>query len=265
MSIIRVRKRDKFVTISNEIARNSALSWEARGLLLYLLSQADGWEVVEADLLAQGPAGRDKVRRMLDELKAAGHFRRVAVRQQDGTFRYVTEIYEEPPLTENPEAAQNEPLTGKPLTAEPLTAEPLTANPTLKERLIEKEIPIDDGGDARGPAGFIREFDQARVAAFGPGARRPWPHQTDLSTAGRWINAGCDLETARGVFSAVCGRMAAEGKSPPSSLKYFDRPIADALTERSRPMPAGRAPPSKRNALMSAFDELEEQISEAVG
>lgn len=133
MSIIRVRKHDRFVTVTNAIARNSELSWEARGLLLYLLSQADGWEVMEADLLAHGPAGRDKVRRMLEELKAAGHFRRVAVRQADGTFRYVTEIYEEPPLTENPEAARNEPLTEKPLTAEPLAAEPLTANPTLRK------------------------------------------------------------------------------------------------------------------------------------
>jgi hypothetical protein len=70
------------------------LSWEARGILAYLLSKPDGWVCRNYDLENNGPAGRDKIKRILKELKEFGYMVRDRQRKADGTFDYVTAVYE---------------------------------------------------------------------------------------------------------------------------------------------------------------------------
>lgn len=100
--IIRVKKDANYFTASNEPFNDKGLSWEARGVLGYLLSKTDGWEVRDNDLINQGPAGGAKIGRILDELKASGYLRRFRERRPDGTFEWTTEIYESPKL--NPDS-----------------------------------------------------------------------------------------------------------------------------------------------------------------
>jgi Helix-turn-helix domain len=75
MAIIRGPKpSNNYVVVSNDMARNDQLSWEARGLLLYLLSHAEHWEVNVKQLVQQSPnAGRDRVYRIINELVEAGY------------------------------------------------------------------------------------------------------------------------------------------------------------------------------------------------
>jgi len=94
MSIIRTKKTDRYFVASNAPFHDERLSWEARGLMGYLLSKPDGWEVRVGDLLAAGNAGRDKMRRMLKEMQSAGYLVRKKVRCPTGKFTWVSEVYE---------------------------------------------------------------------------------------------------------------------------------------------------------------------------
>lgn len=96
MSIYRVKKNKDFFVASNEPFNDERLSWEARGIMGYLLSKTDGWELREQDLVSKGPAGKHKIKRAVNELKEYGYIRRIRERNADGTFAYVTEIYETP-------------------------------------------------------------------------------------------------------------------------------------------------------------------------
>jgi hypothetical protein len=97
MSIIRIKKEREYVSIANAILQDKALSWEARGVMAYLLSKPDGWECRNYDLVNQGPAGKHIIQRVMKELQGAGYIHRY--QKSDGhKIEWVTEIYETPEL-----------------------------------------------------------------------------------------------------------------------------------------------------------------------
>jgi len=97
-TIVRVHKTGKFVMVDNAVFEDERLSWEARGLLGYLLSKPDNWQVRLFDLVRRGPAGEHKIRRMLRELEQYGYLRRERFRRVDGTFGWSCTIFEDPNL-----------------------------------------------------------------------------------------------------------------------------------------------------------------------
>lgn len=122
-------------------AQDHSLSFEARGVMAYLLSKPDDWTITLANLMTEGAIGRDKARRILGELTEARYLEQGQPRASEGKFGPLTyRLHEEPqPVTEKPSAVA--PVTEKPSTDKPLTAEPLTANPhhTYKEILQNTE------------------------------------------------------------------------------------------------------------------------------
>jgi len=74
--IIRIRKNTNYTHISNVPANDANLSWEARGVLYYLLTKPDEWECRNQDLINKGSAGSDKIERILDELQENGYLTR---------------------------------------------------------------------------------------------------------------------------------------------------------------------------------------------
>jgi len=97
-TIVRAPKLEKYFKVLNAVFGDERLSWEARGLLGYLLSKPDDWQVRLHDLLRRGPAGQDKLRRMLRELESTGHLRRERFRRIDGTFSWSLTVFEDPSL-----------------------------------------------------------------------------------------------------------------------------------------------------------------------
>lgn len=93
---MRVHKRERFTSVSNEIINNKEMSWEARGLLIYLLSKPEGWIVRNNDLIKQSPAGRDKVASIVQELARNDHIFRWQCRETDGRIEWKSEIFESP-------------------------------------------------------------------------------------------------------------------------------------------------------------------------
>jgi hypothetical protein len=101
MTTERAKKDKNYSVVSNEPINDARLSWGARGLLVYLLSKPDDWVVRPNDIMRRGPARELKVTRMLAELKRYGYLSRRRIKRSDGTFNWVTTIYESPAL--NPE------------------------------------------------------------------------------------------------------------------------------------------------------------------
>lgn len=62
-----------FTIISNTVIRDDAISYRARGLLVFLLSQPPDWNTSSARLAIDAGEGRDAVRTALRELVNAGY------------------------------------------------------------------------------------------------------------------------------------------------------------------------------------------------
>lgn len=103
-NIIRVSKgkENPFVMINKLTLTDSALTWEARGVLAYLLSKPDDWQVRVWDLVRQGPGGRQRMQRILKELETTGYMKRRRLRNGNGTFYWETTVYERPTIGGKP-------------------------------------------------------------------------------------------------------------------------------------------------------------------
>ncbi len=87
--IVRGPRPERFTIVNNRLIRDDRLSFRARGVLVYVLSQRDGWETDSTRLAAQAKEGRGAVRSAIAELEAAGYW--VQERHQDPkTGRWVT-------------------------------------------------------------------------------------------------------------------------------------------------------------------------------
>ena len=86
MSIRRGKHKSEYALIPNAVVNDIRLSFEARGLLLYLLAKPEDWCVRAADLCKQGGIGRNKAYRLLSDLEKAGYLVRERGREDSGRF-----------------------------------------------------------------------------------------------------------------------------------------------------------------------------------
>ena len=91
MSIIRVVKDSKYFAASNEPFNDERLSWEARGVMGYLLSKPDNWQVMFSDLVNSGPAGIKVITRILKELQEYGYLERERLNNGGGKFEWMSD------------------------------------------------------------------------------------------------------------------------------------------------------------------------------
>jgi hypothetical protein len=78
-----------FTVIPNRILRDDHLSYRARGLLAYLLSQPPDWKISSRRLMVATTEGRDAIRTALRELIQVGYLD--LVRTQDDAGRWGSE------------------------------------------------------------------------------------------------------------------------------------------------------------------------------
>lgn len=106
--IVRTPERDRFVMIAKQSMEDSRLSWKARGLLAYLLTKPDNWNVMVCQLVKEAPDGRDAVYSGLAELERFGYITRTMTRSLDGSFDGVeTQVHEIPIESDNPTSTEN--------------------------------------------------------------------------------------------------------------------------------------------------------------
>ena len=72
MTIHKLDRKTDYVKMANEVAQDESLSFEARGVLCYFLSRSPDWQPSIKDVARQGGMGRNRARKIMAELEAAG-------------------------------------------------------------------------------------------------------------------------------------------------------------------------------------------------
>lgn len=96
MPILRKSKPNRFTSISNSLLQDGNLSFEARGLLAYLLSKPDDWQCSTYQIEQEGGLGKEKRRRIMLEAEKAGYLTFVQHRDERGRFASEFLIHESP-------------------------------------------------------------------------------------------------------------------------------------------------------------------------
>ena len=109
MSIIRAKRTQNFTIINNKVYERHVLSWQAMGMLGYLLSKPDDWRVVVPELVnvtkdTKKQTGREGVYNILKELEEKGYLTRK--KNKDGTVDSF--IFDEPKTVGLESAQPNE-------------------------------------------------------------------------------------------------------------------------------------------------------------
>lgn len=155
--------RKNFTILPNATLNDPRLSWEARGMLAYLLSKPDHWKVIPKALINETSAGRAVVYRILNELEAAGYLTQEQTHAADGTFSEIERVVHEvscisPDGTAYQLSAYGSTAYGKPTYIERTDLE--------KELKVESTLPAsDETGDTTKSANtqnppFQAEFDE---------------------------------------------------------------------------------------------------------
>ena len=189
MSTIRTKKTENYSVINNAVFAANTLSWRAMGLLSYLLSKPDNWEV-QVDALVKVTEGtakndrKDTVYEILKELKEAGFM--VMTRNKDGSVAYT--IHDSPnrekPNREKPDVLINtdslpstekiKPSTDSLTKAQHANAVAGGVEKRKSKKVLQAEVSVPDGIDPQAWAAYeahrtaIRKklTDQARELAW---------------------------------------------------------------------------------------------------
>ena len=137
MSIIRAKREHNYTVISNKVYDKNQLSWQAMGMLGYLLTKPDDWSVIVSELVnvtkeTAKPTGKEGVYNILKELRDKGFI--VVQKNSDGSTDYT--VYDEPL-----------PNQGKPNQAEPNQGKPNQAEPPLLNTDIQQVLSSNKDGD----------------------------------------------------------------------------------------------------------------------
>lgn len=98
LMIIRTRRPDRYAVIPNDAIQNHALSFKARGVLAYLLSQPDDWRISSGALARLAVHdGRTSIRTALQELETAKYLHRRKTRDPEtGQFGWHHLLFDHP-------------------------------------------------------------------------------------------------------------------------------------------------------------------------
>lgn len=253
------RGKRMFLVIDNRACvEDQRLSWKARGLLIYLLSKPDHWEVRESQLVAAAPDGLGAVRSGLAELEAVGYLVRRWLRSEEGTFSgrksvvYDTPQEEEiqpsgvqlsaigssPAVVRNEKAVRNE--ESKPSPERPKnrpTAAPPSPLPGLAPvGAVGEEMPVTD---RRHPLYRWAEFWTRYPTKDGrrgskADAEKVWRKMSQAHKRKAWEQL------------ANLIRAAAEGTYPPHAVTYLRQGERNAWTDYWECWQSGSAAPAQQ-------------------
>ncbi|AID01536.1 hypothetical protein BE24_05460 [Staphylococcus xylosus] len=98
MATFRVYKESgNFVMVHKDFIHDSNLSWKAKGILLYLLSRPDDWQVYETEIVKHSSDGLSGLKSGIKELEEVGYIQRNRKRDDKGRLKeYEYLVYEQP-------------------------------------------------------------------------------------------------------------------------------------------------------------------------
>lgn len=130
-----------FVAVPNYVAQSSKVGADALGVLTYLASLPDEWNVRVADIMARFNFGKDRWQRIAKELRDMGAFERQEIRDASGRItgwdmavQWPSPEYCQPQERENPVSGENHQERENP-------AAGLPAKKMRKTRKSERDFP----------------------------------------------------------------------------------------------------------------------------
>ena len=144
MPILHKHQRTTYTIVDNQALRDTSLSWRATGMLAYLLSLPDDWNVNIEDLTRRKSDGRTAARSTMQELKDAGYVRLEETRDDLGQFHRVIHVHETCQTVTDQNTDENSLFTdgGLPDFGPPDFGEPDTKKDL--EGTTDKELPKDN-------------------------------------------------------------------------------------------------------------------------
>ena len=103
-----------FTMVPNQILRDSRLSWGARGLMVFIVSQKPGCSLSRQELIDASPMGRMGVKSLIDELQELGYLE-ISQSREGGKFGSSIMV------AKLPSVSHSEPLSGLPSAVAPST------------------------------------------------------------------------------------------------------------------------------------------------
>jgi hypothetical protein len=100
VAILRVVKgAHPYVVMDKHFIEDKRLSNKAKGIMSYVLSKPDNWQIRISDIVNNSKDGKEAVASGLNELEKTGYIHRKLKRSENGRFQeYETTVYEVPAL-----------------------------------------------------------------------------------------------------------------------------------------------------------------------
>lgn len=143
MAIFKSKLSENYVTLPNVTIQDVELSWEARGLLAFMLSLPSDWAIYKEWLAEQSSmCGKDKLNRILDELIESGYL--VKQQKRSGAGKFAENdwlVYSEKQPSDESNTVDGSAVTGKPVNGEPAATKEtsLQSKQSTKETVNTKE------------------------------------------------------------------------------------------------------------------------------
>jgi hypothetical protein len=167
MTNIRRRHTASFTVIANWPIEDAELDWETLGLLTYLRSRPDNWQVKVRQLVGIRKGGRDRMWRMLRQLEHRGYLKREISRSANGRIDGIEYIVSDDRVQgeSNPPTAHVLAVHGKHV---PIINTYREQNPSLKASPPSRSVDADQERELwREALGYW----QSRRAAFSESRR----------------------------------------------------------------------------------------------
>ncbi|WDY54312.1 conserved phage C-terminal domain-containing protein [Vibrio fluvialis] len=263
-----------FFMVPNAIAQDYGLSLEAIGLWCFMRSKPHNWRFYKAALIKElKGVGRDKLERIIKELKEAGLLsieqQRDAVSKQISYSWKLSDLPQSGPHTENPYTG-TEPHTGLPCTGEPYTAEPDPVNPQLQIKEEEKtEEQKTEEQDLSNVSGF-EELANDAIDGFNmiTGSKLPKRDSSNRRLVMARLKEGYTVEDLASVFTYKNS----EWKDNPEMAQYIRLSTLCASSKFDGYLKASKAwfakqatTPKQPNARRVEIGNIQSRINSAEG
>jgi len=139
--ITRLKRNTPFVQIDKTPLQDQTLSWKAKGLLAYLLSLPDDWQIYVNELTKHAKDGRDSTRTALNELIKSGYVSRNFSERKSGKFTGYDYFVSETPMSEQPKTENPKSVNPTILIKNKTNKE--NTNNTINKKTIKKETQSD--------------------------------------------------------------------------------------------------------------------------
>lgn len=144
-SIQKTRHKGNFTAVNNDFIRDPKLSWKAKGIIIYIMSLPDDWQLNLNELIKHAKDGRDATYNGIKELIDNGYCKRIEKHDMRGLFSGCEYLISD----------TKEYISEKPNTDKPHTENPYTDNPQQLNTNIDKTVSLTDNNNIPADGGLF--------------------------------------------------------------------------------------------------------------